>query len=78
MTLYGRGYCHLCSDMEAAVERLRGEFDFALAKVDVDADPELETRFGDRVPVLLDGEEGELCHYFLDEPKVREYLGALG
>jgi hypothetical protein len=33
--------------------------------VDVDRDPALEEKWGDKVPVLLDGER-ELCHYYLD------------
>jgi len=28
------------------------------------------------VPVLLHG-ENEICHYFLDEPKTREYLAGI-
>jgi hypothetical protein len=33
--------------------------------VDVDRHPELEEKWGDKVPVLLDGDL-EICHYFLD------------
>ncbi|MGB4467077.1 MAG: glutaredoxin family protein [Azovibrio sp.] len=69
-----RGYCHLCHDMEQALQPLLQEFGLALEVLDVDADPELEARYDERVPVLLLGEE-ELCHYFLDEPRVREALG---
>ena len=38
----------------------------------------LEAKYDELVPVLVDGEGSELCHYFLDVAKVREYLGALG
>jgi hypothetical protein len=75
LTLYGRDYCHLCDDMAAALEPLRAEFGFALDRVDVDADPALESRFGEKVPVLAHG-EAELCHHFLDAPRVRAYLVA--
>ncbi len=75
LTLYSRTYCHLCDDMLAALEALRGEFVFAVTVVDVDADPVLEARYDELVPVLMDGEGQELCHYHLDLPKVREYLG---
>ncbi|EKD97444.1 MAG: glutaredoxin 2 [uncultured bacterium] len=44
--------------------------------LDVDADPLLESRYDELVPVLLHG-ENELCHYFLDEPKTREYLAKI-
>mgnify|MGYP003382986035 CR=1 FL=1 len=77
MRLYSRNYCHLCHDMLAALEALRGEPgmpDFQIDVLDVDADPELEAKYNELVPVLVDGEGRELCHYFLDAAKVREYL----
>ena len=67
--------------MLAALEALRGEPDvafFDIDVVDVDADPLLEAKYNELVPVLVDGEGRELCHYFLDAAKVREYLGAPG
>jgi thiol-disulfide isomerase/thioredoxin len=74
-TLYSRSYCHLCEDMAIALEPLRRAFGFAVHIVDVDADPALEARYGDKVPVLLHGET-ELCHYFLDARAVQAYLEA--
>jgi thioredoxin reductase (NADPH) len=59
--------------MLAALEALRGEFQFELQVLDVDADPALEAQYDELVPVLA-ADGGELCHYFLDAPKVREYL----
>jgi len=35
-------------------------------EIDVDSDPALEARFGERVPVLTDARGNELCHYRLD------------
>lgn len=66
LTLYGRTYCHLCEDMRRALETLRDKFQFSVAVVDVDTDPELETRYGERVPVLVGPDGREICHYFLD------------
>ncbi|MGH8735987.1 MAG: glutaredoxin family protein [Burkholderiales bacterium] len=66
LTLYGRRYCHLCEDMLRALEVLQDELQFTVQTVDVDADPLLEARFGERVPVLVDPDEREICHYFLD------------
>jgi thioredoxin reductase (NADPH) len=62
--------------MLAALEVLRGEISFTVEVVDVDADPALEAKYDQLVPVL-EADGRELCHYFLDEAKVREYLGAL-
>ncbi|RIX46299.1 MAG: glutaredoxin family protein [Rhodocyclales bacterium GT-UBC] len=71
-----RGYCHLCHDMEAAVLTLVDEFDLSLVVLDVDADPTLEAIYDELVPVLLHGEI-ELCRYFFDQAKVREYLAGI-
>jgi hypothetical protein len=65
--------------MLAALEALRSEPDalhFGIDVVDVDADPLLEAKYNELVPVLVDAEGRELCHYFLDTAKVREYLSA--
>ncbi len=67
--------------MLVALEALRGEpgvVFFDIDVVDVDTDPALEAKYDELVPVLVDDHGRELCHYFLDASKVREYLGALG
>lgn len=79
LRLLSRDYCHLCHEMRNALETWRetaNVVDFVLDVVDVDADPALETQYGELVPVLLDAAGRELCHYHFDEPKVREYLSA--
>ena len=63
--------------MRLAAEPLLEEFGVDLLWVDADADPGLEVRYGERVPVLLHGET-ELCHYFMDVAKVRDYLSKIG
>lgn len=76
LTLVSRTCCHLCHDMEVAVGSLAREFGAAVEVLDVDADPGLEARYNELVPVLLH-EGKELCHYFLDTEKVRSYLCGL-
>lgn len=76
LTLISRSYCHLCHDMEVALAPLAAEFGAIVTVVDVDADQALEARYDELVPVLLHGET-ELCHYFLDEAKTREYLAGI-
>ncbi len=76
LTLISRVYCHLCHDMEAALQPLLEEFAAELEVLDVDADPGLEAKYDELVPVLLHG-EAELCHYFLDVAKTREYLAGI-
>jgi thioredoxin reductase (NADPH) len=76
LTLVSRSYCHLCHLMEEAVAPLAEEFGATVTVLDVDAEPALEARFDELVPVLLHGDV-ELCHYHLDEAKTREYLAGI-
>jgi len=76
LTLISRAYCHLCQDMELALRPLSAEFGVNVEVLDVDADPELEAQYDELVPVLLH-EGNELCHYFLDVIKVRDYLSKI-
>lgn len=73
LTLVSRACCHLCDDMEMALRPLSAEFGIRVDRIDVDADAELKARYDELVPVLLH-EDSELCHYFLEVAKVRDYL----
>ncbi|MEO0318679.1 MAG: hypothetical protein RL404_2356 [Pseudomonadota bacterium] len=76
-TLYSRSYCHLCEDMLVALRALAGE-QVAVDVIDVDADPALVERYDELVPVLIghrdDEPSIELCHYFLNENTVSEFI----
>jgi glutaredoxin len=76
LTVYSRHDCHLCEEMIAGLQELQARFHFQLQVVDVDADPELERRYGAGVPVLTHGER-ELCRHFLDRAAVTEFLGKM-
>ncbi|HRC61222.1 MAG TPA: glutaredoxin family protein [Candidatus Propionivibrio aalborgensis] len=76
LTLLSRSYCHLCQEMEVALAPLAEEFGASVTVLDVDSEPQLEARYDELVPVLLHG-ESEICHYFLDEAKTREYLAGI-
>ena len=76
LTLLSRSYCHLCQAMEVALAPLAEEFGASVTVLDVDSEPQLEARYDELVPVLLHG-ESEICHYFLDEAKTREYLAGI-
>jgi Glutaredoxin-like domain (DUF836) len=80
LTLLVRAYCHLCDDMRTALAPLAMHAGAAIVELDVDADPVLEKRFGDRVPVLLEGGVGgrELCHFTLDRQRVLQALATPG
>jgi hypothetical protein len=70
LRLYGRRNCHLCEDMAQALHA-RG---VAFSEIDVDADPALEERYGDRVPVLTDASDVEICFGRLDEAALQARL----
>ena len=73
LTVYSRDHCHLCEEMISGLRRLQARFHFELAIVDVDSDPELQRRHGEKVPVLMHGER-ELCHAALEPVSVTAYL----
>jgi hypothetical protein len=55
----------------AAVLRQHG---ISFVEFDVDADPALEERYGELVPVLTRPDGTEICHYRLDEHALRKAL----
>lgn len=77
LTLYFREYCSLCHQMLAELQPWLQKHGFALDVIDVDADPVLEERFNELVPVLMDGEH-EICHYHLDTQRLAAHLGEIG
>ncbi|MDT3669029.1 MAG: glutaredoxin family protein [Aromatoleum sp.] len=69
-----REWCHLCHDLVDRLLPLAAELGWAVRVLDVDADPELEARWDELVPVVLAGDM-ELCRYHLDEAAIRVYCG---
>lgn len=51
----------------------RHQLQFDIEVVDVDLNATLESRYGDKVPVLLHDDK-EICHYFLDEARLAARL----
>ena len=76
LTVYSRHGCHLCEEMIAALQEMQGRFRFGIAVVDVDSDPELVSRYGEKLPVLAHGAR-ELCHHVLDRVAVAEYVSKM-
>ncbi len=81
LTLLSRPYCHLCDEMRDAVHPVAQRHGAAIIEVDVDAYPDLETKFGDAVPVLMLGapaDDVELCRYRFDRERVEAALKFAG
>jgi hypothetical protein len=69
--LYQRDYCHLCDQALAVMAEARApDFD----SVWVDDDEALEVRYGTRVPVLRDQEDGRELDWPFDVMAVRQFL----
>lgn len=55
---------------------------FHIEVVDVDLDEELVSRYDELVPVLVGSKEGgtpvEICHYFLDESRLKAFFAQSG
>ena len=69
LTVLSREYCHLCDDLIAGLRAMQARHDFDFEVVDVDRHPDLEEKWGDKVPVVLDGHI-EVCRYHLDADAV--------
>jgi hypothetical protein len=71
-TVYSRADCSLCEHMLEQLAELLGP-QAPVQVVDIEGDPELERKYGTRIPVLLaDGEF--VCAYRLDAERVRAYV----
>jgi glutaredoxin len=74
LQLLTREGCHLCVTATETVQRIGAEAGLVPEVVDVDADPELQAEYGDRVPVVLvDGREHS--YFTVDVPRLRRDLG---
>ena len=76
LTVLSREYCHLCEELLAGLKQFQGRYSFDIEVIDVDRHPQLEEKWGDKVPVLLDGDR-ELCHYYLDVAAVDARLSRM-
>ena len=55
LTIYSRPGCHLCDEMKSIVRRVARSVTgpITIEEIDISADPELESRYGVEIPVLL-------------------------
>ena len=73
VTLFHAPGCHLCESARRVLERVRVDLPFELEEVDISAEPELERRYRERLPVVeVDGEEA--FTYFVHPDGLRRRL----
>lgn len=73
ITVLSRPGCHLCEEAIAELEPLAEQAGARIEVVDIERDDDLHRAHLERIPVVLvDGTE--LCHHFVDAPRVRAAL----
>jgi hypothetical protein len=73
VTLYTKPDCCLCDEAMTVIERVHRSVEFELERVDISQVPELDDRYGERIPVVLvDGIE--LFEYRVDEDGLRSLV----
>ena len=74
LQLLTRKGCHLCEVAAGTLAQVAADAGLEPVAVDVDADPDLQAEYGDRVPVvLLDGQEHS--YFTVDVVRLRQDLG---
>jgi glutaredoxin len=53
LTLYSRPACCLCEEMKTVLAQVQQSTPFELEEIDIETDPELESRYGQEIPVLF-------------------------
>ena len=76
VTLYSRSNCHLCDVAMETLTNLQGELKFEIEKLLIDGDAELETKYGEQVPVILiNGKQHDF--FRVDPERFRKAINAL-
>ena len=74
LTVFVRQHCHLCDEMVRALRAHQPRYGFETVLIDIDDDAVLAARYGEKVPVLAEGDV-EICHYFLRDDALTAHLG---
>jgi glutaredoxin len=77
VVLYAAPGCHLCDAARRVLEQVRADTPFELEEVDIAADPGLEARYRERIPVVEVGGE-EAFTYFVHPDGLRRRLAQSG
>jgi glutaredoxin len=75
VVLYHAQGCHLCDRARKIVKEIKQELPFDLEEIEIDGDPELESRYREWLPVVeIDGERAFV--YYVDSAALRRKLAA--
>jgi len=70
MILFSRQDCHLCELAVTMLERTGARW----RRVDIDTDPELESRYGNHVPVLRHTGSGNELFFPFNEDQISSFV----
>ena len=74
--IYSRPGCHLCDEAREVVERVRLRFPFLLRVINIETDPEIEKRYGEKIPVVfINGNKA--FKYHVDEAELEKKVKKL-
>ena len=74
--IYSRPGCHLCDEAKEIVDRVRLRIPFEIRIINVETDPELETTFGQQIPVVfINGNKA--FKYHVDEAELEKKVRKL-
>lgn len=79
LILYTRRGCGLCDRLRALIEQIledEDRTDLRIVDRDIESDPDLRDRFGERIPVVTHGGQ-VLLEGRPDAPRIREALSAI-
>ena len=76
LTLLSRTYCSLCTTMQKEILDYQSRFHFELNIIDIDDFPDLEEKYNEKVPVLLNEQGQETCHWHLNHQAFKNQLTA--
>ena len=77
LQLYGRSYCHLCTELAEALDARLAGLPVAVDWIDLDEHEEWEAVYGEHIPVLCQGEQ-EICRHRLDPVALDAFLAGIG
>ncbi len=75
--LYTRDDCSLCDEMIAGLENLLSGYTYKCHVIKIDNEPELEHRYGARIPVL-EADGNILCENRINDSSILQYLAQFG
>ncbi|MCK5697070.1 MAG: glutaredoxin family protein [Gammaproteobacteria bacterium] len=62
-----RNDCHLCEDMYALIQTYETSHPISIERFNIDQNTVLKEQYGLLIPVLMDQNDNEICHYFFDK-----------